>query len=104
MRLAVYTMGHTALGEEKERRVIIIHLSSGCCCRQWEVKRDKRYEMSVTFVLGPCVTLYRIRVSYEEGGREGGREELKYLHPKTSFIPPSPARSWQQYMQHISET
>ena len=75
------------LEREKERRVIIIHPSSGCCCRQWEVKRDKRYKMSVTFVLGSFVTLYRIRVLYEERGRERG---AGISPPKDQFLSPPP--------------
>ena len=66
-------MGQAALGE-REGSLSPIYLSSGCCCRQWEVRRDKRYEVSTTLVPGllvpDCVMPYSIRVSYEERGRE----------------------------------
>ena len=102
MRLAVDTMGHAALGERERAkghyhppllRLLLPPMGS-----------EERQEVQDVSHL--CSGLLCHTVPYQgfiQGEREGKRSwDISTQRPV--FIPPSPARSWPQYMQHISET
>ena len=92
MRLAVYTMGHTALGEEKERRVIIIHPPQVVAAAngKWRETRGTKCLSPLFWAPSSHCTVSEVHTR-REGGREGGRERGAGISPpKDQFLSPSP--------------